>query len=153
MKDKVLIELIVVLALVGFGLWSIYKNPVSITDTGQSLNFGIDDGTGTSGTKTKSTTPVIAPLSYTEALQKYKTNRLELNQDCRANPINSTYKNNTSIMVDNRSNKTRTVKVGSVFSIEPYGFKIVKLSSGNLPDTWYVDCDGSQNVSTVLIQK
>jgi len=56
-------------------------------------------------------------------------------------------------MIDNRAPVARTVKVGSTFPIKAYGFKIVNLSSATLPATWYVDCDSSQNVATILIQK
>jgi hypothetical protein len=55
-------------------------------------------------------------------------------------------------MIDNRSEVARTVKVGSSFGIKAWGFEIVKLSSATLPATWYVDCDKSQNVATILIQ-
>ncbi len=94
-----------------------------------------------------------ATLSYQQALVKYKDARIQLDKTCQASPNNATYKNNTSIMIDNRAPVARTVKVGSVFSIKAYGFKIVKLSSATLPATWLVDCGSSQNVATILIQK
>lgn len=97
--------------------------------------------------------PGAAPLSYTDALVQYKDARLQLDKDCRADLTNSTFKNNSSIMIDNRSDKPRNVKVGSVFPIKPWGFKIVKLSSSTLPTIWYVDCDNSQNVATISIQR
>jgi hypothetical protein len=65
-----------------------------------------------------------------------------------------TYKDNSGIMIDNRSAQTRTVKVGTTFTIKPYGFKIVVL-----PDIYLksqkilVDCDKMQNVATVLVQE
>ena len=92
-------------------------------------------------------------LSYAEALAKYKDARIQLDDRCQASPNNVTYKNNTSIMIDNRSPMTRSVKVGSTYTIKGYGFKIVKLSSSQLPIQWLVDCDKSQNVATILIQK
>lgn len=97
------------------------------------------------------TTPV-ATLSYQQALVKYKDARIQLDNTCQASPDKMTFKNGTSIMIDNRAPVARTVKVGSTFSIKAYGFKIVKLSSDTIPTTWLVDCDGSQNVSTILIQ-
>ena len=56
-------------------------------------------------------------------------------------------------MIDNRSGTARTVRVSSNYSIPAYGFKIVKLSSPTTPAIWYIDCDKSQNVATILIQK
>ncbi len=94
-----------------------------------------------------------AAISYANALVKYKDARIQLGTNCQASPNNVTYKDNTSIMIDNRSAVARTVKVGSTFPIKAWGFKIVKLSSSTLPATWYVDCDKSQNVATILIQK
>lgn len=98
-------------------------------------------------------TPAPASISYAEALVKYRNNRIQLDVACQASPNNVTYKNGTSIMIDNRSANSRVVKVGSIFNIKPWDFKIVKLSSSTLPVTWLVDCDKSQNVATILIQK
>jgi hypothetical protein len=92
-------------------------------------------------------------LSYQQALLKYKDARLQLDKNCQASPDKMTFKNGAYMMVDNRSSVARTVKVGSVFPIKAYGFKIIKLSSATLPATWYVDCGSSQNVATVTIQK
>lgn len=94
-----------------------------------------------------------ATISYQNALVKYKDARIQLDATCQANPKNVTYKNGTDIMIDNRAPATRAVKVGSTFSVKAWGFKIVKLSSATLPATWLVDCDQSQNVATILIQK
>lgn len=94
-----------------------------------------------------------AALSYQQALVKYKDARIQLDKTCQAIPNNVTYKNGASIMLDNRSGVARTVKLGSTFSIKAWGFKIVKLSAATVPATWLMDCDKSQNVATVLIQK
>ena len=95
----------------------------------------------------------IKPLSYEEALLKYKDNRIQLDKGCQAIPNTITYKNGTSIMIDNRTSADRIVKVGSSYPIKGYDFKIIKLSSETLPMTWLVDCDNSQNVASILIQK
>ena len=92
-------------------------------------------------------------ISYADALAKYKDARIQLDKMCQATPNYVTYKNNTSIMIDNRSDVVRTVKVGTDYSVKGYGFKIIKISSTKLPTTWLVDCDKSQNVATILIQK
>ncbi len=94
-----------------------------------------------------------ASISYENALVKYKDARLQLDEICQASPDKMTFKNNAFLMVDNRAPVARTVHVGSVFPIKAYGFKIVKLSSTTLPATWKVDCDASQNVATITIQK
>src|SRR3989344_2701949 len=95
-----------------------------------------------------------SPISYANALVKYADRRIQLDKDCRAYPSNVTYKDNTGIMIDNRSPKTRTVIVGTTFTIKPYGFKIVILPDIYLKSrTILVDCDQSQNVATILVQE
>lgn len=153
-NKKILIELIVVVALVGFGLWSLSKNPAPVANNitpkliGDSPQSTEDTSVGSVNTGSSA-----ASISYANALVKYKDARIQLDQNCQAHPNNVTYKNNTDIMIDNRASVARTVKVGSSFGIKAWGFKIVKLSSATLPATWYVDCGGSQNVATILIQK
>src|SRR3989344_8951008 len=62
-----------------------------------------------------------APLSYQEAIAKYGDARLQLDRACQASPSRMTFKNNTNIMIDNRASVSRTVKVGSVFTVKAYG--------------------------------
>ena len=107
---------------------------------------GVEDTTGDAVPPTKL-------LKYGEALSLYKDKRIQLDTKCQASPNNATFKNNTKIMIDNRSAVTRTVKVGSVMTIKPWSFRIVNLSASTLPATWLMDCDKSQNVATLLIQK
>jgi len=101
---------------------------------------------------TGDTTVPASVISYQEALVKYADARIQLDSTCQASPDNMTFKDGTNIMIDNRSAVDRTIKVGSVFKVKAWGFKIVKLSTATKPVTWFVDCDGSQNVSTILIQ-
>jgi hypothetical protein len=105
----------------------------------------------TTGDVEVATSPAVS-LSYAQALIDYKGARLQLDKTCQASPNNMTFKNGASMMLDNRSPVTRTVKVGSTYTIKPYGFRIIKLSSSTVPVTYLVDCDQSQNVSTILLQ-
>lgn len=94
--------------------------------------------------------------AYKQALVTYKDRRIQLNtqnNECQAVPNRVTFKNGTKIMIDNRAPAARSVKLGSTFTIPGYGYQIVTLSSATLPATWLMDCDGQQNVATVLIQK
>lgn len=96
-----------------------------------------------------------ASISYANALIKYKDARLQLDANCQADAQNQkmAFTNNALLMVDNRAPVARTVHIGSVFTIKAYSFKIIKLYSAKLPATWLVDCDTSQNVATILIEK
>ena len=95
----------------------------------------------------------VPSISYADALIKYKEARIQLDDDCQAFPNNVTYKNGTSIMIDNRAGVARTVKVGSLYTVKAYNFKIIKLSSTKLPETLLVDCDTYKNVATILVQE
>ncbi|MFA5841279.1 MAG: hypothetical protein WC847_03360 [Candidatus Paceibacterota bacterium] len=142
---------VVLFAVAGFMLWSMNKASAPVVDN----SVPVDEVTPTEDTTPGSVnaTSPAASISYANALVKYKDARLQLDKTCQGEPKNMTFKNGASLMIDNRAPVARTVKVGSVFSIKAYGFKIIKLSSSTLPATWYVDCDKSQNVSTILIQK
>jgi hypothetical protein len=145
-KNKNLwIGIVVIVVVVLLGWWLMNKNSTTVSDTSTQATEDTTAGSADMGT--------AAPLSYAQALAKYKDARLQLDSVCQASPDKMTFKNNQLLMVDNRAPVARTVKVGSTFGIKAYGFKIVKLSSGNLPATWLVDCGTSQNVASILIEK
>jgi hypothetical protein len=93
-------------------------------------------------------------MSYQKALETYKDRRIQFNDACAATPNTVTYKDNTGIMLDNRSAQSRTIKVGTTYTVKGYGFKIVTLPDIYLKSsTLLVDCDKQQNVATVLVQE
>lgn len=103
---------------------------------------------------TKDTGAGAASISYADALVKYADRRIQLDTSCQAHPNTVTYKDNTGIMIDNRSPNTRTVKINTTFTIKPWGFKIIVLPDvTSKPKTILVDCDSSQNVATILVQE
>jgi hypothetical protein len=122
-----------------------------VVNTAPQEALSTEDVSVGSVNSTTGTKPVT--LSYAQALVKYKNARIQLDDTCQASPRNVTYKNNTNMMIDNRSAVSRTLKIGGSVSVKAWGFKIVNISSTKLPATWLVDCDGSQNVATILIQK
>lgn len=93
-------------------------------------------------------------LSYQQALTKYADRRIQFDTTCQANPNNMTYKDNTGIMLDNRSPNVRTIKIVDTYTVKAWSFKII-----TLPDTYrasktiLVDCGTSQNVATILVQE
>lgn len=104
---------------------------------------------------TKTNTKIeTASIAYADALVKYANTRIQLDTACQAHPSNVTYKDNIGIMIDNRSPETRTVKVGTTFTIKPWGFKIVVLPDVYLTSkTILVNCDQRKNIATILIQE
>lgn len=95
----------------------------------------------------------VDSILYAEALVKYKDARLQLDQSCRPTPAKMTFKNNSMLMVDNRSSEARVMNIGQEFTIKGYGFKIIKLSSSETPVVFSVDCGEHKNVATISIQK
>ncbi|OGZ73706.1 MAG: hypothetical protein A2908_03710 [Candidatus Staskawiczbacteria bacterium RIFCSPLOWO2_01_FULL_38_12b] len=100
------------------------------------------------------TSTAVTAISYANALVTYADRRIQIDTACRAYPSNITYKDNTGIMIDNRSPQTRTIKIGTTFTVKPWGFKIFVLPDIYLKSkTILVDCDQSQNVATILVQE
>ena len=147
---------VIVLIAIALLVWKMKATPV-VTDPTPIAGETPVDGTqdveqGTAPTTAGAVAPVT--MSYQAALTKYADRRLQINSECQSFPNTVTYKDNTGIMIDNRSSKTITVKVGTTFTIKPYGFKIVVLPDIYLKTkTLLVDCDKMQNVATVLVQE
>ena len=145
---------ILFVAVIALMFWSVRKDKTGLIgnlsqNADQAITIPTEDISAGSVHVAKKT-PTI---SYAEALIKYEKNRIQLDTLCRAFPNTATFKNDSSVMIDNRSPLPRVINIGSKYSIKAYGFKIIKLSSETLPVTWFLDCDGSENVATILLQK
>jgi len=146
----IIIAIIIVVAIVLFFVFANKQTTNQLT-TGNSSTTSLESVQDISA---QDTGVAATAISYANALVKYADRRIQLDTTCQAHPNNVTYKDNTGIMIDNRSPQTRTVKVGITFTIKPWGFKIVVLPNVYLASkTLLVDCDGSQNVATILIQE
>ena len=145
-----LVALFFIIVVVLFAFSS--NKQVNNTTTDNSVTKTETESVQDIGNQDKGT--AVAPISYANALVKYADRRIQLDTTCQAHPSNITYKDNTGIMIDNRSAQTRTVKVGTTFTVKPWGFKIVVLPDVYLKSkTLLVDCDGSRNVATILVQE
>jgi len=139
-----IVALIIIAAIIIFFVFQNKQTVIPTTTEPNSVQDISSQDTGAGATA----------ISYANALVKYADRRIQLDTACQAHPNTVTYKDNTGIMIDNRSPQTRTVKVGTNFTIKPWGFKIVVLPDVYLASkTLLVDCDGSQNVATVLVQE
>lgn len=151
-NKKVLAWVVVgILIVVGAILVFAKKNtaPIDTSDMSQVVEpESIEDTT--TGSQNVPTAP---KLSYGDAVVKYADRRIQLDKACQAHPNNVTYKNGTSIMIDNRSPQSVKVRLGGTFTVSPYSFKIVKLGGTTFPTTYLLDCGISQNVATILVQK
>ncbi len=133
----------------------VVKTDQSLPDGSDMNNNGILDSTEDLTEGSVNAKPGAVSLTYQQALTKYGTARIQLDKNCQATPKASTFKNSANIMLDNRAPSARTIRFGSMgtFTIKAWGFKIVKLSSATLPNAMAVDCDSSQNVTVVTVQK
>lgn len=143
---------LVVVAIIIFFVVRANKTDTMVGDTDTSLETPVDatedltEGSVNAGVS-------ASALTYQQALVTYKDKRIQVQPSCQVIPNNVTYKTGTTIMIDNRSAVAHTMKIGSTFTVKAWGFKIIKLAPTTVPTTYLVDCDGSQNVATILVQK
>ena len=131
-----------------------HKQNNDVNNYGDMSQINVEGTQDTADDSKQPTANKIAPaMSYAEALTKYKDRRIQFDQACQATPNSMTFKNGTTIMLDNRASVARNININGPVSIKAYGFKIITLSSNTLPKTILVDCGTGQNVATILIQK
>ena len=105
------------------------------------------------GTGSSSPSASSAPKKYTDLVKEYGDRRIQFDKNCQAVPSFVTFKNGTSVMLDNRSGDARVVTLGGVkYSLAGYGYQIVYLSSPTIPKQLMFDCGAAVNVGTVLLQ-
>lgn len=91
---------------------------------------------------------------YSDLVKQYEGYRIQFDALCQAIPNNMTFRNGVKIMLDNRSGDARYISVGGVSHyIDGYGYKIVTISSTNLPKTLFVNCGAAVNVAQILVQQ
>ena len=96
---------------------------------------------------------VLPTSSYTDLVKQYSDRRIQFDEKCQTTPAITTFKNNTSILLDNRSSWSRAVSVGGVkYQLSGYGYKVVTLSSSSLPKELSLDCENLYNVGKILLQ-
>jgi hypothetical protein len=145
------ILVVLVVLVLGYFLMRSPARDMEQTKNAEESTVSIEDTTNGSVNAKTSTNAVS--ISYDKALLKYKDARIQFDRYCGAIPDKMTFKVGSEIMLDNRAGVSRIIKIGTPYTIKPWGFKIVKLTGTKLPTTYMIDCDGQQNVSTVTVQK
>ena len=158
--NKLWTIIVVIVVLVGAVWWF----------NGGSSNVSLTPGTSVSPTAVSATktpagykaTPSISPtpvpvvtsnLSYSQLVAQYGSNRIQFNQDCQASPSSMVLKTGTGILLDNRSNKTQVISLnGASYTLVPYGYRVVTVSSATLPKAIGVTCNGQVNTSSINLQ-
>ncbi|KKW02275.1 MAG: hypothetical protein UY36_C0009G0010 [Parcubacteria group bacterium GW2011_GWA1_49_11] len=151
---KLWTAVIIVLVILGGVWWMNTRNltPTSSNLTGASASPTVSaNAVKASGTK-KTSSPTPA-MSYTQMVAQYGSNRIQFGEDCQTVPESAVFKNGTTIMLDNRSNQTRTIRLNSKsYTLSPYGYQIVTLTDSSLPETIKVSCNTRVNAGTILLQ-
>ncbi|MBP6884773.1 MAG: hypothetical protein KBC17_03020 [Candidatus Pacebacteria bacterium] len=123
-----------------------------------------ENSTETEGNTSNTVTPVtpipptkepVVKAPYAVALAEYSKygRRIQFDEKCQAVPFMSTFKNGTTIMIDNRSSKSHDIRIGSkTYKVSAYSYELAKLSITNSPTTYTVDCDSQQNPATIIVQ-
>ncbi|MBI2068910.1 MAG: hypothetical protein HYT67_02315 [Candidatus Yanofskybacteria bacterium] len=154
MKTKQWALLVVVVLVVALGYWLMGREG------------GFPTGNSVYPTPTPSSSPAakapaksgakVSPAPsrpYGDLVKEYEGRRIQFDQRCQVVPNDPTYKNGSSVMLDNRSNNPVTVKVGNTsYSLAGYGYQIINLSSTSLPKELVVSCGSAGNVGKILLQ-
>lgn len=91
---------------------------------------------------------------YTDLVKEYAGRHIQFDINCQAIPTETTFKNGTSVMFDNRSGDVRTIKIGNTAHVlSGYGYKIITLASPILPATFSLGCGSAVNVGKILLQR
>lgn len=149
----VLVLIVVIIVALSFIAQSNKKTGDDVNNYGELSKVDVEGTEDTTPVTTPVAVSTTASLTYQQALAKYKTNRIQFDPTCQAIPNNMTFKNGTTVMLDNRSAVARTININGPVALKAYGFRIVTLSSTTLPKTILVDCGTGQNVATILLQK
>ncbi|PJE51142.1 MAG: hypothetical protein COV29_02615 [Candidatus Yanofskybacteria bacterium CG10_big_fil_rev_8_21_14_0_10_36_16] len=160
---------IIVIVVAFFGLvWSLSKDrapseePNAEGEEQTQMEQKMEETKATT-VKTSTETNINKPLlesgtaedtaRYSQLVKEYETRRVQFDANCRVNSPNSTFKNNTAVMFDNRSADTKIITVGGVdYNFPAYGYKIINIAGIDLPANVSIDCNGVV-VETFLIQK
>ncbi len=160
-NSKIVWTVVAVVVIIILGIWIWTANSVSVTPV-------TDTGTATTtATTTVATTTVQAAevgltagqpaIAYEDALSLYANERIQFSNPgatatCQALPTAVTFRSGVSFMLDNRLDRTAVIHftTGVVYTLPAYSFEIITLNSIH---SYNVDCNASQNVVTVSIQK
>lgn len=154
-KTWVLIFILVVIGLIAL-LFAMYYSTRQF-DAGIKEAIESNHITAQKPSKLKSAVPAnpVAPSAedYTKLVAQYEGRRIQFDINCQAIPSNASYRSGTQIMFDNRSGDARYITIGGVSHyLAGYGYKILTLTSSELPKTVLISCGAAVNVGQILLQ-
>ncbi len=156
MRNKILWAVIIVaVAVVG---WVFFRGgdnlygPVTGT-TSPSVSPGAAYQPGTGGVIPGGTPVALNPQNYSELVKQYEGRRVQFDERCQMRPTDTTFKNGTVAMFDNRSPQAKTIKIGNQsYNLPAYGYRFLTMNSQNVPLSLVVGCDNVPNVGRILLQ-
>ena len=102
-------------------------------------------------TKPPVVTPPADTRTYAELLAMYAQKTVQFGASCQVRPNNQSFKEGTSVLLDNRNNMPLSIKLGSTsYSLGAYGYKVITLSTVG---KFMVSCNDTPNVATITVQK
>ena len=147
---------IVVLAIAAWGIYAYNHQNNAADDTSQQVTGKNNDIVPPAATSTAPAENLSASHTikeYEAALIKYAKTRIQF-VGCQANPNNVVYKNPVTVMLDNRAKVTDKIVIyGRIYTVAPLDYQLVTLNESVLPAKTLIDCNQSQNVATLLIEK
>ncbi len=151
-KTLYIVIAVAVIVIVG-GVWWYMQGQYVGAPNNYSAGQNSSPSTESTSTTISSGTP--AKLSYEKAMALYGDRRIQFDSKCVVTPNFPTFKIGTTIMLDNRSNKTRIISLdGADYAVKAYDYAVVTLHTGaSLPHTMYIDCANGESNGRVLLQK
>jgi len=151
--NKLWIGIIAVVVIV-VGVWWFNGGSSSVSLLPGSSASPSVSATKTPGVANRTPTPTVTSnLSYSQLVAQYGSNRIQFNSSCQASPNSMVLKNGTGILLDNRSNTTQVISLnGATYTLIPYGYRVVTLTSSSLPRDIGISCNNTANASLVKLQ-
>ena len=151
-NKKMMVWTVVVILIIILGIW-IYESNKNMQSSAPTSSTSLTAATPTPS-PTPTPTSAVGSITYENAVTKYVGHRIQFNSSCQAIPTQITFRNPTTIMLDNRSAVTEKITLAGVtHTIGAYNFAIVTINEAKLPATLYANCNAEKNVLTVLMQK
>ena len=147
--------IVVILIAAGAFFWLQNGSPSSTTKTTTPTHSSAPTAkpSATKGAQVTTSPDATPSMTYTQLVQMYAGKTLQFSESCQVTPKSFVLKNNTAILLDNRSASAKTIVIeGRSYSLGAYGYQVVTVSSSSLPSTLHVNCDSSVNVGTINLQ-
>ena len=133
-------------------LWYISGPTVDVVDATGKQNPTSDNSSPNNLIENGVATPKV--LAYGDAVKLYGNKRIQFDPNCNVVPNKSVFNEGTKIMLDNRSDKSRSVYLDRVkYILGAYSFKTVVLTTTQkLPRTILIDCGTGRNNGQIILQ-